>query len=85
MRTYANQIQILTLQISQLEDDNKRLTARLQHAGDNVTPLNRTLPATARCVRHRPRATTRNETRHGVDTLTDHITIGHLRPAMVMK
>ncbi len=49
VRTYANQIQILTLHVSQLEDDNQRLTARLQHAGDNVTPLNRTLPATARC------------------------------------
>ena len=45
MRTYANQIQILTLHIGKLEDDNKRLTARLQHAGDNVTPLNRTQPA----------------------------------------
>jgi hypothetical protein len=45
-RTYANQIQILTLRISHLEDDNKQLTARLQHAGDNITPLNRPLPAT---------------------------------------
>ena len=48
MRTYANQIQILTLRISQLEDDNKQLTARLQRAGDNITPLNRSLPATTR-------------------------------------
>jgi hypothetical protein len=47
VRTCANQIQILTLHIGRLEDDNKRLTARLQHAGDNVTPLNRTLPAGA--------------------------------------
>jgi len=45
VRTYANQIQILTLHIGQLEDDNERLIARLQHAGDNVTTLNRTLPA----------------------------------------
>ena len=43
MRTYANQIQILTLHIGKLEDDNKRLTARLQRAADNVTPLNRAL------------------------------------------
>ena len=48
VRTYANQIQILTLRISQLEDDNKQLTARLQRAGDNITPLNRSLPATTR-------------------------------------
>jgi hypothetical protein len=41
VRTYANQIQILTLRIGQLQDDNKQLTARLQHAGDNITPLNR--------------------------------------------
>lgn len=46
VRTYANQIQLLTLRISQLQDDNKQLTARLQHAGDNITPLNRPLPAT---------------------------------------
>ena len=39
-RIYANQIQALTLRISHLEDDNKQLTARLQQAGDNVTPLN---------------------------------------------
>lgn len=44
VRTYANQIQILTLRAGQLEDDNKRLTARLQRAGDNVTPLNPTSP-----------------------------------------
>jgi hypothetical protein len=42
VRTYANQIQILTLRISQVEDDSKQLTARLKHAGDNITPLNRT-------------------------------------------
>lgn len=42
VRTYANQIQILTLRISQLEDDSKQLAGRLQHAGDNITPLNRT-------------------------------------------
>lgn len=41
VRAYANQIQILTLRASQLEDDNKQLTTRLQHAGDNITPLNR--------------------------------------------
>ena len=81
VRTYANQIQLLTLRISQLEDNNNQLTARLQHAGDNITPLNRPLPATrqpvATTVRHRPRAATpENETRHGVDTLTDHITTG---------
>jgi hypothetical protein len=39
VRTYANQIQILTLRISHLEDDSKQLTARLQHAGDNITPI----------------------------------------------
>lgn len=54
VRTYANQVQILTLRISQLEDDNKQLTARLQHAGDNVTPLNRPLPATRQPVASRP-------------------------------
>ena len=32
VRTYANQIQLLTLHLSQLEDDNNQLTARLQHA-----------------------------------------------------
>jgi outer membrane murein-binding lipoprotein Lpp len=42
VRTYANQIQILTLRISQLEDDSNQLAGRLQHAGDNITPLNRT-------------------------------------------
>ena len=42
VRTYANHIQILTLHLSQLQDDNQRLTARLQHAGDNITPLNQT-------------------------------------------
>ena len=50
VRTYANQIQLLTLHISQLEDDNNQLTARLQHAGDNITPLNRPLPATRQPV-----------------------------------
>ena len=44
MRTYANQIQILTLHVGQLQDDNKRLTTRLQRAGDNVTPLNPASP-----------------------------------------
>lgn len=44
VRTYANQIQILTLRVGQLEDDNNRLAARLQRAGDNVTPLNPTSP-----------------------------------------
>jgi hypothetical protein len=78
VRAYANQIQILTLRISQLEDDSKQLTARLQHAGDNVTPLNRHLPAIPARLRHRPTAaTTNNETRHGPDTLTDHITTRH--------
>ena len=48
VRTYANQIQILTLRTGQLQDDNNQLTARLQRAGDNITPLNRTYPATAR-------------------------------------
>jgi hypothetical protein len=42
VRTYANHIQILTLHLSQLQDDNQRLTARLQHACDNITPLNQT-------------------------------------------
>ena len=42
VRTYANHIQTLTLHLSQLQDDNQRLTARLQHAGDNITPLNQT-------------------------------------------
>ncbi len=42
VRTYASHIQILTLHLSQLQDDNQRLTARLQHARDNVTPLNQT-------------------------------------------
>lgn len=60
VRTYANQIQILALRVSQLQDDNKRLTARLQHAGDNVTPLNRTLPAAAR--RHETPGREQNDT-----------------------
>jgi outer membrane murein-binding lipoprotein Lpp len=42
VRTYANQIQILTLRVSQLEDDSKQLARRLQQAGDNITPLNQT-------------------------------------------
>ena len=54
MRTYANQIQILALRVGQLEDDNQRLTARLQHSGDNVTPLNRALPNELLAVRHLP-------------------------------
>jgi len=54
VRAYANQIQILTLRVGQLEDDNKRLTARLQHTGDNVTPLNRALPERLIAVRHLP-------------------------------
>ena len=58
-RTYANQIQVLTLRISQLQDDNERLAGRLQHAGDNVTPLNRTLPARPAAMRHQPRAARR--------------------------
>jgi len=41
VRTYANQIQILALRLGHLQDDNQRLTARLQHVSDNVTPLNR--------------------------------------------
>ena len=86
VRTYANQIQILALHTAQLEDDNKRLTARLQQAGDNITPLNRTLPATARCRETPAKSrTTRNETRHGVDTLTDHITTGQRSPAALIS
>ena len=52
-RIYANQIQILTLRISHLEDDNKQLTARLQQAGDNVTPLSRPLPVRRHSVASR--------------------------------
>jgi hypothetical protein len=82
VRAYANQVQILALRAGQLEDDNKRLTARLQRAGDNVTPLNRALPERLVAVRHLPRAAL-HEMRHatGPDTLTDHITAGHLSPA----
>jgi hypothetical protein len=54
VRAYANQIQILALRVGHLEDDNKRLTARLQHAGDNVTSLNRALPERLAAVRHPP-------------------------------
>lgn len=91
VRTYANQIQLLTLRLSQLEDDNNQLTARLQHAGDNITPLNRPLPTTRQpvastTVRHQPRAATpENETRHGVDTLTDHITTFQRSPAILTR
>jgi hypothetical protein len=56
VRAYANQIQILALRAGRLEDDHKRLTARLQHSGDNVTPLNRALPERLVAVRHLPRA-----------------------------
>jgi DNA repair exonuclease SbcCD ATPase subunit len=38
-RTYANQIQVLTLRITQLEDDNQRLERRLHDTDDNVTTL----------------------------------------------
>jgi len=54
VRAYANQIQILALRAGQLEDDNKRLTARLQHSGDNVTPLKRALPERLVTVKHLP-------------------------------
>jgi hypothetical protein len=39
VKTYANQIQVLALHISQLQDDNHRLLRRLETVGDNVTPL----------------------------------------------
>lgn len=39
VKTYANQIQVLALHISQLQDDNHRLLRRLETARDNVTPL----------------------------------------------
>jgi hypothetical protein len=34
-----NQIQVLALRLAQLDDDNQRLHARLEHAGDNITAL----------------------------------------------
>ena len=37
--TYANQIQLLALRVSQLQDHNQRLLRRLERAGDNVTAL----------------------------------------------
>lgn len=37
--TYANQIQLLALRVSHLEDDNQRLLRRLERAGDNVAAL----------------------------------------------
>ncbi|MDA8283933.1 MAG: hypothetical protein M0Z42_11735 [Actinomycetota bacterium] len=37
--TYANQIQLLTLRVGQLEEDNRRLLARLESATGNVTAL----------------------------------------------
>jgi hypothetical protein len=84
MRTYANQIQILALRVGQLEDDNKRLTARLQQSGDNVTPLNRALPQRLAAVRH-PAPAARHAMRHatGPDTLTDHITTCQRCPAWI--
>jgi chromosome segregation ATPase len=39
VKTYANQVQVLALHISQLQDDNHRLLRRLETVGDNVTPL----------------------------------------------
>ncbi len=39
VQTYANQIQFLALRVGHLEDDNRRLLHRLDHAGDNITPL----------------------------------------------
>jgi len=39
VKTYANQIQVLALRLAQLDDDNRRLQARLEYAGDNVTAL----------------------------------------------
>lgn len=45
VRTYANQIQLLTLRISQIQDDNNQLATRLQQAGDNITPFRRDSPS----------------------------------------
>ena len=39
IRTYANQIQVLTLRTAQLQDDNQRLQISLGRAGDNIIPL----------------------------------------------
>lgn len=39
IKTYANQIQMLTLRVAQLEDDNRRLQATLDVTNDNVTAL----------------------------------------------
>jgi septal ring factor EnvC (AmiA/AmiB activator) len=39
LKTYANQIQALTLHATQLQTDNLRLRDNLEHAGDNITPL----------------------------------------------
>ncbi|MDA8076396.1 MAG: hypothetical protein M0Z40_14390 [Actinomycetota bacterium] len=39
VRTYANQIQLLTLRLSQLEEDNRQLLASLASAGNNVAVL----------------------------------------------
>jgi hypothetical protein len=39
VKTYANQIQILTLHLTQLEEDNQRLLHHLEHASDNITAL----------------------------------------------
>jgi chromosome segregation ATPase len=39
VKTYANQIQILTLRLGQLTDDNQRLQRRLERSADNVTAL----------------------------------------------
>ncbi|MHB1850337.1 MAG: hypothetical protein ACYCVO_15305 [Acidimicrobiales bacterium] len=37
--TYANQIQLLALRVGQLEEDNRRLLARLESVADNITVL----------------------------------------------
>jgi len=39
VKTYANQIQVLTLRITQLEEDNHRQHHRPEHADDNVVTL----------------------------------------------
>ena len=56
VRTYANQIQIITLHASQLHDDNRRLLARLERSGNNVTVFNPRQPPAqpATCHETRP-------------------------------
>jgi hypothetical protein len=46
VKIYANHIQVLTLRAAHLHNDIQRLQRRLEHSGDNITPLPTPTPQT---------------------------------------